>query len=190
MIFKKADFTEIWFKLESNEELGVLDTGYIEDYYGVNGQLTLENISTNTEYIILMNESVDSVHKTIFIGYLDLRSLPNGDYILKGRVRDVIGNYTVLSRFHLLNSGNIVPYSLTVTSSADYGSVTIGGLTLSGGFTMTGSISINTVTSTRFETSESTVTHIVSDINILTSVSSDMKTIVKLNGDTTLNARF
>ena len=175
MIFNRLNFTELWFTLESNEALGVLDTDYLEDYYGVDGQLTLVNDDTLNEYPVLMSPSNNN---TTLSGFIDITSLSNGDYTLKGRVCDVVGNYTVLSGYFEPDAGNVVEYNITMIQSPTYGAVSINGLTLMGGITI----------STGIENRNSAVSIKISS-NELVGVSflKDVSTVARLEGDSTAN---
>jgi hypothetical protein len=102
-IFHRQQFTRLWITLQSNEELGVLDSGFLEDYFGVNEQLTLHKMSDDTRTPILMNSVVGLDDPTpmlpndVFTGFVELSDLENGTYFIEGCVRDVVGNYTVLT---------------------------------------------------------------------------------------------
>lgn len=135
MIFNRGTFTEIWFRLASNEALGILDTDYIEDYYGVDGQLTLVHLETLSEYPILMSPTVDAVQGNILAGFKLLAGLDDGNYVLKGRVRDVLGNYTILTDYIVPDLAHTVLFSLTISRASTYSAVTLNGLTIMGGVT-------------------------------------------------------
>ncbi len=100
LVFQRRNFTELWIKIQSNEVLGILDSDYIEDYYGIDGQLTLYRIDTEERTPVMMNEVTDetvSIPHDVFTGFIDLTTTPNGEYRLEGRIRDLLGNYRVLS---------------------------------------------------------------------------------------------
>ena len=102
MTFYRAAHTTLWLTIQSNESLGVLDSDYIEDYHGADGQLTLHHVATTTDYPVLMAPQPDQtplIPNDVFRGPVTLATLPDGDYELRGRVRDVTGNYTILSAF-------------------------------------------------------------------------------------------
>jgi len=87
--------------IDSDEELGVLDTLYLEDYYGIDGHLTLYLQGGGQEFDIVMSEVAgggpfDHDH---FEGTRDATVMPLGTYEVRGRVRDVAGNYTILTAF-------------------------------------------------------------------------------------------
>lgn len=159
MIFNRGTFTEIWFRLASNEALGILDTDYIEDYYGVDGQLTLVHLGTLSEYPVLMSPTVDAVQGNILSGFKLLAGLDDGDYVLKGRVRDVLGNYTILTDYIVPDLAHTVLFSLTISRASTYSAVTLNGLTIMGGVTFITKMitheSINTLMSQSHEATTS-----------------------------------
>ena len=98
--FYRSDFTEIWIRLTSGETLGILDTDYLEDYFGIDGQVTLHHLSSGERFPIVMAEQTDQtpgVPHDVFAGYRYLSDLPDGDYQVEGRVRDLNGSYSILS---------------------------------------------------------------------------------------------
>ena len=103
MIFYRSDHTTLFIQLDSDEPLGILDTDYVEDYNGVDGQLSVYNVTTTTRTAMVMVSQpaqTPGVDNDVFLGQLPLASLPNGDYEIQGRVRDLIGNHTILTRFN------------------------------------------------------------------------------------------
>lgn len=87
--------------IDSDEELGILDTGYIEDFYGVDDFLTLKHVDTGEEFSIIM-ANVDNggpVPNDHLEGTRDATVMPLGDYEIRGRVVDVVGNVTILTTF-------------------------------------------------------------------------------------------
>jgi hypothetical protein len=98
-VFYRGDFTLLWLTLSSNEALGVLDNSYLEDYSGTDGQVSLYHVETDTRQAVLLTESVpdELTPHEVFTGFVDLTTLPDGTYRVEGRVRDVIGNYAILS---------------------------------------------------------------------------------------------
>ena len=140
--FYRNAFSELWITLSSNEVLGVLDSDYIEDYFGVDGQITVRHES-GTPYTVLMNavpEDTPSIPNDVFTGFLDLPSVPDGLYTIQGRVRDVIGNYTILNEVETPFGGENVMTITFIISSDVFGTtlvVYIGPVTLTGGFSFT-----------------------------------------------------
>ncbi len=183
MIFNRGDFTEVWFRLESNEALGILDTDYIEDYYGTDGQLTLVNTETLTEYPVLMSPSVDAVSGDILIGYHSLNSLGNGEYVLKGRVRDVLGNYTILTDYIVPDIPNTLSYSITISSSTTYSSEVFNGLRIMGGMTFRTLFRTSATFSTRMYTQKGVTVYFDKNYSLSSKIQSDAKLALFLNID-------
>lgn len=97
--FYRGIYTNLWVRIQSNEALGVLDSDYIEDYDGNDGFLTLRNQSTGVAYQIAMSPVpgvTPEIPNDVFQGVIALSSIANGTYSLQGRVRDIIGNYSIL----------------------------------------------------------------------------------------------
>jgi hypothetical protein len=98
--FYRESYSQMGVKLSSNEALGILDSGYLEDYDGSDGQLTLYHEATATRYSLLMTElpsATPTIAHDVFQGYFALAGKPDGRYQFQGRLRDVAGNYTVLN---------------------------------------------------------------------------------------------
>jgi hypothetical protein len=97
--FARGNFTQLWLKLTSDEPLGVLDTDYLEDYFGNDGFITLYHVGTETNYQVSMLPvpgDTPGVDNDVFSGvYSPLSTLPNGAYELRFRCRDPYGNYTI-----------------------------------------------------------------------------------------------
>jgi hypothetical protein len=124
-----AVLKKTWLDLyiQSDEELGILDTSYVEDYYGVDGQLTLHHVSTGQEFDILMSEIPGGgpAPHDYFKGTISVANMPLGLYEIRGRVRDVLGHYTILTSFsspmggeRVIDLSFILTESLCVTISA------------------------------------------------------------------------
>jgi hypothetical protein len=156
MYFSRSIFTELWITLSSNEQLGVLDSDYIEDYYEVDGQVSFYNVDTGTRVPILMNEltpdPTPSVAHDVFTGYITLSSIPNGVYQVQGRVRDILGNYTILSAVDTpLGGERLITLQFEVGEAPSGVVVIIGPLKLSGGVTATTKLSGDVQTDTSFQ---------------------------------------
>ncbi len=93
-------FTQVGVKLVANEELGLQPgLAYIEDLYGVDGQVTIVGADAS-QRVLLMPELVTPTPHTEFIGYLDLVDLtPGVIYYPAGRVVDRYGNIAELVDF-------------------------------------------------------------------------------------------
>jgi hypothetical protein len=142
MNFYRSQYTELWITLSSDEVLGVLDSSYIEDYFGVDGQITLRH-ENGTPYTVLMNElssETPNIPHDVFTGLADLDSIPDGNYYIEGRVRDVIGNYTILHAVeNPLGSERVLNLQFKVVEGyvpSGY-VVNLGPLKLMGGITLT-----------------------------------------------------
>ncbi len=106
--------------IDSDEEMGVLDTFYLEDYYGVDGHLTLFHQATQQEFDIVMAEVAGGgpYPHDHFEGTRDATVMPLGTYEIRGRARDVIGNYTVLTDFqNPIGSERILPLYFDLVES-------------------------------------------------------------------------
>lgn len=139
--FYRGQFTELWITLSSNEVLGVLDSDYIEDYFGADGQITLRH-ENDSFYTVLMNEvpeDTPGVAHDVFTGPLDLSTVPDGVYTIQGRVRDVIGNYTILNEVeNPFGDERIINLTFTVASAGPPTNlvVSVGPVKLMGGITL------------------------------------------------------
>lgn len=115
LTFYRAQNTQLWLTLTSNEILGVLDSGYIEDYFGVDGQVTIRNVGTGERFVVLMNEVSGDVPHETFRGFIPTSILSDGRYQLEGRVRDRLNNYTILSEVeNPLGSERVLPIEFFV----------------------------------------------------------------------------
>lgn len=116
----RGAMTTLWLTLRSNEALGILDTDYIEDYYGNDGQISIYHIATDTHYAVSMIAQPDQtpgIDNDVFMGSYLFSLLPDGDYEIRGRVRDVVGNYTIISAVQTpLGGEGTQALSLTISS--------------------------------------------------------------------------
>lgn len=121
MIFDRGQLTEIWLRLESGEALGVLQSGYIQDAYGTDGQVTLEHVSSGTRWaVMVVEDAADLGTHTVFQGHLPLSSIPDGSFRLHAKCRDPIGNYTAIGT--VVDTSNISRFlvlGFTVVSEHD-----------------------------------------------------------------------
>jgi hypothetical protein len=121
----RGGMTTLWLTLQSNEQLGILDTDYIEDSYGNDGQVSLYHISTDTHYPVVMiaqPAQTPGVDNDVFMGSYLFSLLPDGDYEIRGRVRDVVGNYTIFSEFQNPVGGEGVQ-ALGLTIASGFGTI-------------------------------------------------------------------
>ena len=99
LTFYRGAFTQVEITISASESLGLLDSDYIEDYYGVDGQLTLRRSASAFEVAVLVfpdGLETPSIPNDVFRGLIPLASLADGTYSLLGRVRDTLGNSTIL----------------------------------------------------------------------------------------------
>jgi hypothetical protein len=100
VIVYRGSFSSLWVTLQSNEQLGILDTDYLEDWAGNDGQVTVHHVEGATDYPVLMVEQPAQTPGTandVFRGQIDLDAVPDGNYEIRGRCRDIVGNYTILN---------------------------------------------------------------------------------------------
>lgn len=98
VVFPRGSFTNMQLRIKSSEELGILDSGYVEDYDGVDGYVTLRRVSNDdrTSYpAIALPGETPGIDNDVFQITVPLSSVLNEQYVLEGRVRDLIGNYTI-----------------------------------------------------------------------------------------------
>lgn len=95
--FFRGQYAEAVLEIHSSEELGLINTGFLEDAYGTDGQISVRNMDTGIRYPLLMAEVSDGgPPHDYFRGYLPLASVPNGPYALDFRVQDPRGNVTIV----------------------------------------------------------------------------------------------
>jgi len=96
--FARANFTNMLLTIKSSEELGILDTDYVQDYDGNDGFFTLKRLSDNLRLsypcIAVPNET-PSIDNDVWRITVPLVGVVNQTYELEGRVRDIIGNHTI-----------------------------------------------------------------------------------------------
>jgi hypothetical protein len=96
--FARRNYGQLWIRLQSNEQLGVLDSGYIQDYYGDDGFITLVHLDTGVEYQMAMlpvPEITPEIDNDVFEGTLPLAGMDLGMYEVRFRVVDLLGNYSI-----------------------------------------------------------------------------------------------
>jgi hypothetical protein len=97
--FLRETFTTLWITLRSDEPLGILDSQYLENYDGMDGYVTIEHLVTGQRFDVPMAElptETPGVPHDVFRGAIGLSGLPDGEFEIRGRVRDPQGNYTIL----------------------------------------------------------------------------------------------
>jgi len=99
ILFLRGGYQELWLTLASDEPLGILDTAYLEDWSGQDGQVSLLQIQTGQRFPVPMAPA-PSGSRVNFQGWIALSGLLNGVYAIQGRVRDLVGNVTILGGYH------------------------------------------------------------------------------------------
>lgn len=190
MIFNRAFYNELWFRLESDEMLGLLDSAYIEDFYGVDGQLILKNVNTGQEYSVLMSRQLNGI-SSVFTGYINLNTIPNGDFVLTGRVVDVNGNYRILSDFYIPDLSITSSFPVTVTGVPEVFNQTINGLTIFSAVSIGGvSFGSNTATNLHMNKDVNAQVGFGKDVSEAASIPTSATSSVRFNGNTSLSVRI
>lgn len=118
--FYRQQFDFVTLTLTANEPLGMLDSNYLENENGVDGYLTLYHVLTGQRFSVVMADVSSGNNHDTFYGQIALSALPDGDFEVRGRVRDLVGNYTVLSSVSSpLGGERVLP--MTVTLRPGYG---------------------------------------------------------------------
>lgn len=145
-------FSTLWITLQASEELGLVAGDYLQDYFGNSGQVSIYHLDTDTYYPLVMievPEDTPQIPHDVFVGQTSLAGLPNGAFEIRGRVRDVAGNYSILSAVLSPFGGeqvvalgfSIAPGSGVIFSMSAGGALMrlglqVGGLTAPGGGTV------------------------------------------------------
>lgn len=98
IVFPRGVFTNMLLTIKSSEELGVLDSGYVEDYDGVDGYMTLKRLSDSLRVsypAVAVPDETPQIPNDVWRISIPLASIDNGFYELEGRVRDIVGNHTI-----------------------------------------------------------------------------------------------
>lgn len=98
-VFYRAAYSTMFVDLGANEELGLLDTDYVEDHAGVDGQITLYHRATDTRYtfpVVAVPGQTPGIPNDYFRAAVTLAGIPDGVFAIEGRVRDLVGNETLL----------------------------------------------------------------------------------------------
>jgi hypothetical protein len=135
MIFYRDQFAEINLTIRSDEPLGILDADYLENETGIDGYLTLIHVSSSQCWEIPMVTQpleTPSVPHDVFTGFQSTATLPNGVFEIRGRVRDIAGNYTILSSISNPNGNErIMPLRFEIRAG-NGGQLTLGVLVIKG----------------------------------------------------------
>lgn len=108
VVFPRGAFTNMLLTIKSSEELGILDTDYVEDYDAVDGYMTLKRLSDSqrTSYpTVAVPDETPGIDNDVWRITVPLASIDNGFYELEGRVRDIVGNYTIFGSVALPYGG-------------------------------------------------------------------------------------
>lgn len=116
----RGDMTVLWVTLQASEELGLLSSDYVQDYFGNDGQVTLHHIDSAADFPVVMVDvplTTPEIPHDVFTGSYSLALLQDGDYEIRGRVRDIAGNYTILNSVQVPLGGETVqPLLMTLLS--------------------------------------------------------------------------
>lgn len=99
VVFPRGNFTNMQLRIKSNEELGILDSDYVEDYFGTDGFLTLRRLSNNDRVsypVTALPAETPAIDNDVFQITVPLSSLLNEVYAVEGRVKDIVDNYTII----------------------------------------------------------------------------------------------
>jgi hypothetical protein len=140
-LFLRGSFQELWLTLTSDEPLGLLDTGFLEDWSGQDGQVSFLHTLTEKRFPVPMT-AVPAASQVNFQGRIGLSALPNGLYAIQGRVRDLAGNVTVLSDYHAhAGPDRILPLGFELADAAVVAPIVrLGPVVLSGGMRIAASL--------------------------------------------------
>jgi hypothetical protein len=93
MLFYRGTFTHLLIRLESSVAIGVLDVTYVQDYFGANGQLTIQHLDSGQRFVVPMVVAGDDKLQ----GTILFADIPNGDYQIQGRIRNTSDEYFILT---------------------------------------------------------------------------------------------
>lgn len=98
IVFPRGSFTNMLLTIKSSEELGILDTAFVEDFDGVDGFMTLKRLSDDQRVsyaAVAVVDETPGIDNDVWRITVPLVSVVNGLYELEGRVRDLVGNHTI-----------------------------------------------------------------------------------------------
>ena len=98
IVFPRSNFTDMLLTIKSSEELGILDTAFVEDYDGADGFMTLRRLSDSLRVsypAIAIPDETPAIDNDVWRITVPMVSTINGFYELEGRVRDIVGNHTI-----------------------------------------------------------------------------------------------
>ncbi len=140
--FYRAAYHDLVITLSSDKMLGFLTTGYLQNYSGLDGYITLRD-QAGVAHDMPMAEvalSAEPAPHEVFTGSLPLSTLPDGQYSVQCRVKDIVGNYTIVGAvaspigtetvevitFAIINGVLYVPSVALTASPAPGVSLTVG----------------------------------------------------------------
>lgn len=147
----RSVFSTLWITLQASEQLGLISGDYLEDYFGNSGQVSLYHVASDTYYPLVMIEApleTPGIPHDVFVGQTSLAGLPDGNYQVRGRVRDVVGNYSIIGAVQSPFGDErvvAIPLSILPGSGATYSLPTSGllvavGVSVGPGLRMPGSV--------------------------------------------------
>lgn len=98
IVFPRSSYTNMLLTIKSNEELGILDSDFVEDFDGIDGFMTLKRLSDDLRVsyaAVAVPTETPQIDNDVFRITVPLATTDNGFYELEGRVRDLIGNHTI-----------------------------------------------------------------------------------------------
>ena len=121
-IFYRQRYSNLWITLRADESLGDISSNYLEDFNGTPGQVSLRHMETGKRYYVPMNEvasdTTDTPHD-VFKGIVSLVNVPDGKFNLEARVRDELGNYTILSAVAApYGNERVIPVTIEIKTGA------------------------------------------------------------------------
>ena len=110
MRFYRGAFTTLHVLIRVSEPLALLETGFVEDFYGVDDQLTLYHLESRRRFELLMTNTPEGNLE----GYYSLDALPNGVFEVQGRMKDALGNATIFNAVETPGPGAVLPLRVSV----------------------------------------------------------------------------
>lgn len=118
VVFPRSNYTDMLLTIKSSEELGILDTAFVEDYDGVDGFMTLKRLSDSlrvSHAAVAVPIETPATDNDVWRITVPMASVVNGFYELEGRVRDIVGNHTIFGSVAVpLGGEDIVTLTLEI----------------------------------------------------------------------------
>lgn len=109
MRFFRSNFAQIAIAIQTNEALGLLQTDYIEDIDGIDGQLSIVS-STGVKRSFLVSVISNELSGCLLQGRINLSLIGDGFYSIQGYARDTLGNITaIFQEIEIRNGVQFVP---------------------------------------------------------------------------------